>query len=375
MVGESVLRSVEIAVGAVAIFAVLNDVFQSVIVPRAVGRRYRISANISGPAWRLWRWCAHRIDDTERRENFLGTYAPLIMVIFLVVWVAGLIFGYGLIFYALRSELRPHPPLDAAMYFAGTSLLTIGYGDFVPISGTTRFLALAAGASGFATVAVVTAFLFSVFGAFSRREIFVVTFGTRAGAPPSGVTLLETYAKLGMRADLSAIFEEGQRWVADVLESHLAYPILAYFRSSHDYESWVGALGALLDASTLVLTTAREDSVGHARLMNDMGRHLVHDLVGYFSLGAGDAVGVERSEFDNARERLRAAGFDVVDADGAWDAFSKLRRLYAAPLDAMARYWRIPPAQWVGDRSLLPARHGNEEIPQEVRDSVEAVTP
>ncbi len=370
MFGQTLLRIFEIVVGVVIVVAVLNDVFQSVIVPRAVGRRFRVSANVSGPSWRFWRWYALRIIDTERRENFLGTYAPLILVVFLIVWVAGLTFGYGLIFYALREEVRPSPDIGAAMYFAGTSLLTIGYGDFAPTSGAARFLALAAGASGLGTVAVVTAFLFSVFGAFGRRELFVVSFGARAGAPPSGVTLLETYANLEMRAALPAIFEDGQRWAADVLESHLAYPILAYFRSSHDYESWVGALGALLDASTLVLTTVREESFGQARLMNDMGRHLAHDLVGYFGLRAHSAIGVERAEFEAARERLREAGFDVADSDTAWEAFSRLRRFYAAPLDAMTRYWRIPPAQWVGDRSLLPVRHGNEEVPQELRDGI-----
>ncbi|MDQ2909131.1 MAG: potassium channel family protein [Candidatus Eremiobacteraeota bacterium] len=375
MFGHTLLRIIEIVVGILIVVAVLNDVFQSVIVPRAVGRRFRVSANVSIHSWRFWRWYALRIDDTERRENFLGTYAPLILVVFLIVWVAGLTFGYGIIFYALRADVRPQPDLGSAMYFAGTSLLTIGYGDFAATSGATRFLALAAGASGLGTVAVTTAFLFSVFGAFGRREVFVVSFGARAGAPPSGVTLLETYATLGMRADLSTIFEEGQRWAADVLESHLAFPILAYFRSSHDYESWVGALGALLDASTLVLTTVRERSFGHARLMNDMGRHLTHDLVGYFGLRVHDAVGVERSEFEAARERLRQAGFDVVDADTAWAAFSRLRRFYAAPLDAMARYWRIPPAQWVGDRSLLPLRHGNETVPQELRDEISTPTP
>ncbi len=374
MLVRDMLTSAEVVVGVLAIFAILNDVFQSVIVPRAVGRRYRISSHVSRFSWRAWRWYAHRIEDVERREDFLGTYAPLILVVFLVVWVAGMIFGFGLLFYALGDQIRPRPDLGPAMYFAGTSLLTIGYGDFVPLTGTTRFLALAAGASGFGTVAVVTAFLFAVFGAFSRREVFVVTLGARAGAPPSGVTLLESYARLGMRGDLGTIFEEGQRWAADVLGSHLAYPILPYFRSSHDYESWVGALGALLDASTLILTTVHDDSFGHARLMNDVGRHLAHDIVGYFPLGAGDEVGVERSEFDAVRERLRTAGFALVEADSAWDAFSTLRRLYAAPLDAMAHYWRIPPAQWIGDRSLLPARHGNEEIPQELRDGIETVT-
>src|SRR5262249_31001105 len=150
-------------------------------------------------------------EDSERRENFLGTYAPFVLIAYLVIWVTGLIFGYGLILHSLHG-LRPPEQFWGSIYFAGTSLLTIGYGDIVPATAPEKFVAILTGASGFATVAVVTAFLFLLFGAFQERENFVVTFGTRAGAPPSGVTLLETYSRLGMINDLGAIFEDGQRW-------------------------------------------------------------------------------------------------------------------------------------------------------------------
>jgi hypothetical protein len=157
--------------------------------------------------------------------------------------------------------------------------------------------------------------------------------------------------------DLGNVFEEGNRWAAHALESHLAYPILGYFRSTHDYESWVGALGALLDASTLVLTTISDGPYGHAKLMNEMGRHLTHDLVGYFRLEQGNAVGIDREEFDAARRRLAEAGLDVRDADDAWEEFSRLRAVYATALNALARHFAVPPAEWVGDRSLLPQPH------------------
>jgi hypothetical protein len=200
--------------------------------------------------------------------------------------------------------------------------------------------------------------LFSILGAFSARENFVVTFGVRGGAPPSGVTLLETYARLGMTpADLDQVFEEGLRWSAAVLESHLAYPILAYFRSSHDYESWVGVLGALLDASTLKLTLVDGGGVGHAKLVNEMGRHLVRDLASYFRFETGDNPGVERHEFDIARRRLLDAGLPVRETDDAWEKFVALRSAYATPLNSMASFFRIPPAQWVGDRSYLSHPH------------------
>lgn len=345
-----------IVVGVLLVALNLIDVFRSVILPRAASIRFRLSARMVRVTWPIWRRVALQIDDADAREDFLGSYAPLALVGFLGLWGVGFILGYGLIFYGLRSELHPVPDFGSAFYYSGVSFLTIGYGDIVATGGLSRFVSICAGGNGFAVVAILTTFLFSIFGAFAARENFVVTFGTRAGAPPSGVTLLETYARLGLMADLDDVFEEGIRWSASVLETHLAYPMLAYFRSSHDNESWIGALGALLDASTLKLTLLDDGPYGHAELCYEMARHCVRDLGHYFRFAEGDVPGVEQQEFENARQRLRDAGLPVREASEAWEMFAHLRSAYATPLNEMASFFRIPPAQWVGDRSLL--RHG-----------------
>ncbi|MBV8246486.1 MAG: two pore domain potassium channel family protein, partial [Candidatus Eremiobacteraeota bacterium] len=236
-----------------------------------------------------------------------------------------------------------------------SSILTIGYGDITARSGLGRLLALVAGASGLSVVAITTTYLFAVFGAFQRREVFVVLVGTRAGSPPSGVGLLAMHGAPEMRDELPSTFREGQRWAAEVMESHLAYPILAFFRSSHDYESWLGTLGTLLDAATLVLTTVNDASLGQAKVMYAVGRHAVQDLAHYFNFGE-DGVrvpGVEREEFERARATLQEAGYEVRPLEEAWSAFMELRCAYASQLNAMARYWEVPPLQWIGDRSLI----------------------
>jgi hypothetical protein len=141
--------------------------------------------------------------------------------------------------------------------------------------------------------------------------------------------------------------------MALVLETHLAYPVLTYFRSTHDAISWVGALGAVLDASTITITTIDVPNKAEAIFVNRLGRHFVRDFGHYFGLGDGADVGIERAEFDLAYDRLALAGIPLVERDTAWRHFVEVRSTYASELNAMAQYWRIPPAQWVGDRSLL----------------------
>src|SRR5436309_7967895 len=348
------LRFPEVLIGIGIVAYILNDLFQSVVVPRPTPGRYRPTRWVVRPGWRAWRAMGLRARSSDSRERFLGTFAPLVVVILLVVWLSGLVLGFGFVFYGLRDFL--HPPIDGfqtALYFAGTSVLTIGFGDIVATSGLTRLLALVAGGTGLGTIALAISFLFSLYASFQRREILIVTLDARAGAPPSGVNLLETTAKLGMAEDLPRLFAEWEKWAAEVLDSHLAYPVLAYFRSSHDNESWVSALGAVLDATTLILTTVVDGPRGPAKMMFAMGTHLVEDLSRFFRITRDHDPGVERYEFDQARQRLAAAGWAFRCAVGSWVAFSRLRTQYAVPLNNMAKWWAAPPTQWIGDRSYV----------------------
>jgi hypothetical protein len=359
------LETIEVILGIAVVLYILNDLFQSVVVPRPTPARYRLTRWVVRPGWRAWRAMGLR---TRERERMLGAYAPLVVVVLLVLWLSGLVLGFGLIFYGLRAQLQPVPhDFPTALYFAGTSVLTIGFGDLVATTGVARLLSLIAGGTGLGTIALAISFLFSLYGSFQRREILIVTLDARAGAPPSGVNLLETMAKLGMVDDLPRLFGEWETWAAEVLDSHLAYPVLAYFRSSHDNESWVSALGAVLDATTLVLTTVRDGPRGPAKMTFAMGTHLVEDLARFFRIGRDHDPGVERYEFELARERLSAAGWLLLGPEESWVAFSRLRAQYAVALNNMAKWWAAPPTQWIGDRSYVrfPAsRH--QEVPARV---------
>ncbi|HEX3465486.1 MAG TPA: potassium channel family protein [Candidatus Elarobacter sp.] len=353
MIVSLVLNAVAGVAGAALVISSLADLFISVVVPRSFGGRFRPSVLISRHGWRLWRGHAMRIADAERREDTLALFAPAFLVTLLAYWVFSQMVGYGLLFWALRAGLRPEPHVGGAIYFAGTSMLTIGYGDIVPLHWYTRMLAIISAGGGLATFAIVTTFLFQTFGAFQRREAFVVTISERTGAPPSGIEFVMRHLKLGISNDMGMILRESQRWIAEVMETHLAYPVLTYFRSSHDDESWVGTLGALLDASTLLITTLDIDHRGQAEMTLRLGSHLVRDFTGFFRLPAREAAGVEYDEFVTAYRALRELGVPLHPLEDAWPAFAQKRASYAVPLDAMARWWRIPPARWIGDRSRV----------------------
>ncbi|HEY4026732.1 MAG TPA: potassium channel family protein [Candidatus Dormibacteraeota bacterium] len=350
------------AAGVVVIVATLLDVFQSVVTPRPMAGRVRISRYATLVLWRLCRWLALRRQDARRRETLLGNFGPAMVLVYLVLWLLLLILGYGLVLNALADQIHPHPDLSGSLYFAGTSLFTIGFGDYVGVTRTARAVSIAAGGTGLAVLALVITFLFSLYGAFQRREVAVVTLEAGAGAPPSGVTLLETFALAGIVDQLAGVFRRWQAAAAEILDSHLAYPILAYFRSSHDNDSWVSSLGAVMDAATLMLTTvdagdspAMTGVKGWAKLSRAVLGHCIEDMVIYFDLPDERDVGVEREDYVLARERLERAGYQLRPEPDGWEAFRTMRAEYAGRVNALAAFWASPPALWIGDVAL---RHG-----------------
>jgi hypothetical protein len=353
----------ELALGALIVASVLFDVFQSVVVPRWTPRQLRLAPMLVDGLWWVWRGVGRRLRPAERREDFLGAFAPLALVVTLLVWTGALIFGYGLALYAMRHEVRPPlPDLGTACYLAGVAVFTLGFGDIVPTSGGARVLTLAASASGLAVVALVISLLFNLHAAFQRREVQVIALDARAGAPPSGVRLLVTYAEHAMLADLPALFASWEIWAADVLESHRAYPLLPFYRSSHQNESWVSALGAVLDAATLLMTTTEDIPHGAAVMMQRVGVHAVSDLNDWCGQRCGDEVGISRADWTTARDQLGEAGLSLREPESSWRAFAEARREYAGPLNALAGHFAISAAGWLGDPTASEyARHSRQE--------------
>lgn len=348
---DPVVDALIFAAGVLVLVVVAADVFETIVVPRPSPGPHRLSRYLVKSTWRIWRWVGARTRSGLARDGFYGLYAPGAAILLLSAWLALLVLGFGLLFFALRADLAPAPTdLGTSLYFAGTSILTLGFGDVVAEGLLARSVSIVAAASGLGVVALVITFLFSLNASYQRREALVVTLSTRAKAPPSAVVLLETYAKLGMVTELPALFVAWETWAAEVLDSHVAYPLLGYFRSSHDNTSWLSALGAVLDACALVLTTIEGIPRGQAELTKRGGAHLVEDISNIIGL-QGDGSLVGQAEFDEAYERLRQVGYQLGDADESWHRFERGRATYAGRLDALAAFWATPATAWIGDRT------------------------
>lgn len=368
-------RILEVSTGVLLVAATSYDLFKSVVLPRPAINKFVLVRQIFLYLWRLWRWIGERGSVTGRREGWLATFAPIGVLIMFVVWAVSFVLGYALVIDGFRDEMNPIPSdYWESIYFSATTLVPLSYGDFVPTGLGARLSTIAESATGVGLAALVITLLFSLYASFQRREELVITLDALAGAPPSGVQILETAADLKMRDQLGKTFDDWRAWSAAVLESHLAYPILFYFRSSHDNEAWLNSFGAMMDAALLVLTTTVDGGAeGTAKLSLTVGNHLVEDMAWYFRITAShDEVGVERHEFDQAVERLIKAGYKCRPTEIAWKDFSKYRSRYASTLNELAKRFAIIPAQWIGDRSYLPHRSGRGRVRQRRLTSVGA---
>ena len=330
------------------------DLFETVVVPRPTPGWFRIGRYLVRGSWRVVRAFpgAH---PGRSYDRLLGLFAPAMTIALLGAWLFTLILGYGLILFAIRDQLRPVPEnLGSALYFAATSILTLGFGDIVADGMAARIIVTVAAISGLGAVALVVTFLFSLYGSYQRREIQVVALEAAAGGPPSAVSLLETYAQLGLVRRLPDLFDDWERWAAEVLDSHVAYPLLGYFRSSHDNLSWISALGTVLDSASLVLTTICDVPRGEAKLFKRVGTHLVEDISN-LGFRAGQTSSLDRTAFDLACDRLEDAGYTLEPRDAAWPKFEAARATYAVRLESMASYWATPATSWLGDPVALRA--------------------
>jgi hypothetical protein len=338
--------------GIVAILAVLLDAFETVVLPRRVRRKFRITVWFYRNTWKPWHKITSLIKSPGRRENFLGYFGPLSLLFLLGLWASGLIFGFALLQYGAGEHVQlSNEPVTFGhvIYLSGSTFFTLGYGDIVPTSPIARALAVLEAGMGFGFLGVVIGYLPTIYSSFSRREIEISLLDARAGSPPTATEFLVRFGCCPQEAVLDEIFRNWERWAAELLESHISYPPLSFFRSQHNNQSWLGALTMILDASALVLAGIDGIRDEQAKLTFAVARHTMVDLaqlvnVQYDPL-ALDRLDVE--QLQKLRQALQDRGLRFQESSESEEKLAHLRSLYEPYAIAMARNLFITLPPWI----------------------------
>ncbi len=345
-----------IILGCVIIVAVLLDAFETVVLPRRVTRQFKLTAWFYRRTWIPWRNIAGRIRTFSRQQNFLGYFGPLSLILLLGFWAASLILSFALLQYGIggHEQLGNEPiTFGRILYHSGETFFTLGYGDIVPISSGARVLSVFEAGMGFAFLGVVIGYLPVVYASFSRREIQISMLDARAGSPPTAVELLVRLAGSSENRAidqivLDEVLRDWERWSGELLESHISYPALSFFRSQHSNQSWLGALLAMLDVTSLIITGVEGIHPGQAKLTFAMARHAAVDLAQVVNARYDPSI-PERltdEDFTRLRETLAAAGLRLRDTDQARQKLTKLRSMYEPYVHSTARNLMLTLPPW-----------------------------
>jgi hypothetical protein len=287
--------------------------------------------------------------DDRRRETYLSIFGPLSLLLLLGVWATVLVAGFAMVHWGLGTPLNVAPgsaPFSTYLYMSGTTLFTLGLGDITPLEPLGRALVVVEAGVGFGFLAAVISYLPILYQAFSRREVSIVLLDARAGSPPSAGELLRRHGE--DMPELGQLLYDWEHWSAELLESHLSYAVLAYFRSQHTHQSWLAALTAILDACALVMAGVNGGPTRQAQLTFAMARHAVVDLAQNF-IRSPQALAPDRlppPSVTALRNMLADAGVTLQEGVAAEQKLRELRQMYEPYVQALSEFLLMTLPPW-----------------------------
>ncbi len=331
------------------IAAILLDAFEAVLLPRRVTHGYRFIRFFYRHTWRGWRRLVMWVPSTRRRETLLSVFGPLALLVLFCSWASGLVIAFGLLHWALKTPIAAREiasTVEDYLYFSGTTFFTLGYGDLTPTGFVGRLLAVLESGLGFGFLAMIISYHPVLTQAFSRREIVISLLDARGGSPPTAAQILlrchGPQAAQAMIADL----QTWETWSAELLESCLSFPMLAYYRSQHDNQSWLAALTAILDTCALKLCETDQPDHHQARLTFAIARHAAVDLTLIFKITPvkPDPDRLPPVDFSKLNELLSEAEIHLAGGAKAELKLTELRAMYEPFVNALGRYFllRLP---------------------------------
>ena len=341
--------------GIVLLAVVLWETFETIVLPRRVTRQFRLTRLFYRMTWLPWRFVARRIEKKKTREAMYSYYGPLSLLVLMAFWAVGMVIGFALIQFGdgarFNGALLPNR-FGNCLYISGTTFFTLGLGDITPVTPIGRFVTVFEAGLGFGFLALVIGYFPVLYQSFSRRETTITLLDARAGSPPTAFELLRRHSMHGT-FQLEALADVLHTWenlAADMMESHLSYPVLAYFRSQHDNQSWIGALTAVLDACALSMVGLEGTCQYQARMTFAIARHTVVDLSQVFSARPQIEQATNRLNDDDLlfiRKELAGSGFHLAVGDGADAELKRLRAQYEPYAMALASFLGFVLPPWV----------------------------
>ena len=353
--------------GLLCCLSVFLDAFQTIILPRRPKGRFRITRLFFVLTWQPWVALGDGIRSQRIRDQLFSIFGPLSLILLLVLWAAMLTTGFGLVYFALGSPFHEalftgqqwYLALRTDFYVSGSSLFTLGLGDVTPTTQIARALLVLESGTGLAFVALVVGYVPVLYQAFSRREVSVALLDGRAGSPPTATELLRRHGYEGGDASLVVLLTEWERWSAEVLESHVSYPILCYYRSQHDNQNWLAALVAILDSCALLITMVEGVPLRQAQLTFAMARHTLIDLGQIFHI---DGTGrfpqtmpdrLPAAAFHQLCQALGEMHMRLCGDDDARKRLHDVRALYEPYAFKLCDYLRLTLPLWVAESKKL----------------------
>jgi hypothetical protein len=338
--------------GILLIAGILWDVFETIVLPRRVTRRIRPTRLFYRFTWAPWRLLAGVFKSKKRRETFLGIYGPLSLLALLIFWAMSVIVGFALLHWAIKSHIGSADRASSLfidLYYSGTTFFTLGLGDVAPFGRAARALTVVEASIGFGMLALVIGYLPVLYQAFSRREVNISMLDARAGTPPTAVELLRRHQDARAIASLDEWLRDWEMWAADLMESHLSYPVLCFFRSQHDNQSWLAALSTVLDTCCLVMVGIDGIPKWQAQLTFKMARHALVDISQIFNTSPlqHDGLRMTRDHLIELRSQLAAREVLVsVDPEDE-KTLEELRALYEPYTQVLSQYLLMPLPGWL----------------------------
>ncbi len=343
--------------GLILIFAVLVDAFETVVLPRRVSSRYRIAGVVNRSFWWLWSQPVRQAPSRRWRENYLAVFGPLLLLVMLILWVIFLILGYALIYWALQSPFLTQakgPIFELDLYASGSTLFT-GLGDISPVTWIARVLMVSEVGMGFAFLALVIGYVPPVYQAFADREAKITLLDARAGSPPTAFELLRRCGESDRCVEARDFFENNEILCAEILETHLSYPVLSFYRSQHENQSWLAAITMILDTAALVVIGVEGMSKQEGRLTFAMARHTIVDLAQVHQVPPHNpsAGRLSREDFEKMRAMLKEVGMNLEEDADSYERLAKIRLLYEPYLEALSDYLLMPIPGWMPENEIL----------------------